>query len=245
MSGIGRVLVVIPARDEEEVVAACLASVRAAAVAAGRERPSLEVRVVLVADACTDRTAEIARAAGAEVVEIAAGSVGVARQAGVERGARLWPSGASGPLWIASTDADSVVPESWIRDQLAAADDGADLVVGRVEPDGRLDPELLAAWRAAHAGRAPGESVHGANLGVRADALARVGGFSPMPLHEDVDLVERLLASGARLDREARPAVETSSRLRSRVDGGFASYLARLGDARGPSTASGEVVPLA
>ncbi len=55
------VVVVVPAHDEEAGIAATLGTIR----------PELgpEDRVLVVADNCTDRTAEIARAAGAEVVE--------------------------------------------------------------------------------------------------------------------------------------------------------------------------------
>ena len=38
--------------------------------------------------------------------------------------------------------------------------------------------------------------VHGANLGVRADAYWRVGGFRPLHVGEDVDLVSRLVTPG-------------------------------------------------
>jgi glycosyltransferase involved in cell wall biosynthesis len=227
---IRRLLVVVPARDEAGTVATCVASVRAAAAAALAEaRPEIEVRLVVVADACADTTAAVARAAGAEVLEIDAAAVGVARQRGVEHGLGADP--ADGRSWIATTDADSVVPRSWLLDHAEAAESGADLLVGRVEPDAaHLPPGALAAWRAAHDHLPVGASVHGANLGVRADALARVGGFAPVRLHEDVDLVARLRGAGAVADAVERAAVVTSGRTRSRVRGGFASYLAALPD---------------
>ncbi len=55
------VAVLIPAHDEEIGLPATLASVRAQVCTGDR--------VIVVADNCTDRTAEVARAAGAEVVE--------------------------------------------------------------------------------------------------------------------------------------------------------------------------------
>ncbi|KAA6436339.1 glycosyltransferase [Agrococcus sediminis] len=226
---IRRLLVVVPARDEAGTVAACVASVHAAAAALAEARPEIEVRLVVVADACADATAAVARAAGAEVLEIDAAAVGVARQRGVEHGLGADP--ADGRSWIATTDADSVVPRSWLLDHADAAESGADLLVGRVEPDAaHLPPGALAAWRAAHDHLPVGASVHGANLGVRADALARVGGFAPVRLHEDVDLVARLRGAGAVADAVERAAVVTSGRTRSRVRGGFASYLAALSD---------------
>ncbi|SDR94510.1 glycosyltransferase [Agrococcus carbonis] len=229
---IRRILVVVPARDEVDTIAACLASVDAAAALLARRAPRVAVRVVVAADACTDGTAEAAAAAGAEVVEVAAASVGAARAAGVARGLARWHDDLAA-TWVASTDADSAVPATWLLDHLAAAATGAELLIGRVIPyPDHLPAAALEAWHEAHASRPVGGSVHGANLGVRADALEAVGGFGHLPLHEDVDLVARLRAAGARVDDLPRPPVVTSGRTRSRVEGGFASYLAALPGAR-------------
>ena len=85
---INAVGVVIPAHDEQDLLPSCLAAVRLAA-----RQVSVPVYVVVVADACTDRTAELARAQGATVVEARARSVGAARRAGVRqvlRSAATW-----------------------------------------------------------------------------------------------------------------------------------------------------------
>ena len=70
---------VIPAHNEEDLLPSCLAAVRQAA----RMLTGLPVHVVVVADACADRTAGRARENGAAVVEIGARSVGAAREAGM------------------------------------------------------------------------------------------------------------------------------------------------------------------
>ncbi|WP_347755757.1 glycosyltransferase family A protein [Agrococcus sp. ProA11] len=228
-TAITRVLVVVPARDEAATLGACLESIAAARALAER-MPDVETRLVVVADACVDDSAAIARAAGAAVVEIDAASVGAARRAGIEHGLAEWKeAGELDRAWVAMTDADSTVPRSWLLDQLQAAYRGADLHVGRVEPDAAvLPPAALAAWHAAHDPLPAGAAVHGANLGVRATVLERIGGVAPMRLHEDVDLVARLHAAGAVVDDRRRPPVRTSGRTRSRVEGGFASYLSAL-----------------
>ncbi len=66
--------VVVPAHDEETLLPACLAALRDAASAL-----RLPVHVVVVADACTDQTAAVARATGARVIGIRARRVGAAR----------------------------------------------------------------------------------------------------------------------------------------------------------------------
>lgn len=59
---LSRLAVVVPAHDEERLVAACIDSLHA------QSYPSELYRIVVVADNCTDRTAEVAHSAGAEVM---------------------------------------------------------------------------------------------------------------------------------------------------------------------------------
>jgi hypothetical protein len=67
--------------------------------------------------------------------------------------------------------------------------------------------------------------VHGANLGVSAQAYLRAGGFAPLACSEDVALVEQLQATGARIAWSAAPRVVTSARRASRARGGFGDTL--------------------
>ena len=60
---IARLAVLVPAHDEEELVGRCVSALRA------QTYPSSRRRVVVIADNCGDRTAEVAAAAGAEVLE--------------------------------------------------------------------------------------------------------------------------------------------------------------------------------
>jgi len=57
-----RIAVLVPAHNEVELLPRCLASLRA------QEYPAQLIRIVVVADNCTDATVEVARAAGAEVM---------------------------------------------------------------------------------------------------------------------------------------------------------------------------------
>lgn len=73
------VIVAVPARDEEETLAACLESVLVASA-----HVEVPVTVVVVLDGCVDASAEIARGfAGVLIVERDHGNVGRARQDGV------------------------------------------------------------------------------------------------------------------------------------------------------------------
>lgn len=211
--------VVVPARDEADSIVACLA-----ALARSAGRVPVPVRAVVVVNGTTDATARLARAAGARVVELGRAGVGAARAAGVEAAlAGRDPD----RTWLATTDADSLVPPDWLEHHLALASAGADAVVGTV----RLAGPVLAAHHAWHqeylAGlaRAGHRHVHGANLSFSARAYVDVGGFTALPAHEDADLVQRLDASGRRVVRSVAAPVTTSARTTGRAPAGVARDL--------------------
>lgn len=227
--------VVVPAHDEEGRIGACLAALGRAVDRLRTDRPEAEATVTVVLDGCTDGTLAVVRAADhpwLHVLETA--HVGVGRARGLGAAAALVAPGrtddgaAPGRQWLAHTDADSRVDDGWLLQQLAALDDGAHLLVGAVVPDPHdLDPEVLARWEAAHPPGATLGHVHGANLGVRADAYEAVGGFDPVPEHEDVRLVERARALGLRVDATTDLPVVTSGRFDGRTPGGYADHLRR------------------
>jgi hypothetical protein len=70
--------------------------------------------------------------------------------------------------------------------------------------------------------------VHGANLGFRASAYLRAGGFPALPTAEDQALVEALAAGGCRVLRTRALPVVTSARRDSRAPDGFGHYLRKL-----------------
>jgi glycosyltransferase involved in cell wall biosynthesis len=232
VSALRRIVVVIPARDEEALIGRCLDSVEEAIRLLGRG-PRF-VSTVVIADGCTDATVRLVRERGIRVHEISANSVGTARATGVRLA--LTPVRTGGGLsrvWIANTDADSVVPANWLTEQVELAESGCDVVVGTVRPDfDDLNVEQIAAWRASHGPGIANGHVHGANLGIRASAYAATGGFRDLAEHEDNDLVDRLVASGATVLATGACEVLTSGRQVGRTAGGYAGYLRdRLVDA--------------
>lgn len=121
------VAVVVPAHNEEDRIGACLRSVRRAAA---RVAP-LPVVTVVAADACTDATAVVAARAGAHVVRLEHRSVGAARAAGTAHALHLLAGGGR-PVWLAMTDADTTVPDTWLTDQIDWARQGHDVVLGTI-----------------------------------------------------------------------------------------------------------------
>ena len=138
-------MVVVPARDEEALVGRCLAALQAARQAARAVLPDLTVDLVLVLDRCTDGTRSVALGhLDVRLVDLDEGRVGAARAAGV-RDALDRATTDPDRTWLASTDADSAVPEGWILEHVRLADAGADVVVGTVRPDpADLTPTQLA-----------------------------------------------------------------------------------------------------
>lgn len=223
-----RVLVVVPARNEEATLGGCLASIDRAAAWLRQSRPTVGVEVAVVLDSCTDRSAEaLARFPQVRGVPVDLQRVGAARAAGV-LAARATTPHPTDRTWLASTDADGEVPPDWLTSQLDRADRGAGAVLGMVLPQRGLPEAVLARWHAQHPAREDHDHVHGANLGVRLDHYDDVGGFEPLEEHEDVRLVERLVHSGVRVVRTAEARVTTSSRRLGRTPGGFAGFLALL-----------------
>ncbi|QTG82517.1 glycosyltransferase [Arthrobacter crystallopoietes] len=233
---IRHVVVVVPVRNEEELLAGCIGCIRHAMDRLEATRPDLTAALTVVLDGCTDGSAAIARAVAAQhgsiqILEADYGSVGAARAAGttaaLERVRNL--NGAMEAVWIACTDADTLVPGNWLTAFVGLANTGADAVTGTVEPDpAQLDAKRLAAWHHRHGRSAEAAPVHGANLGIRASAYLAAGGFRGMAEHEDVRLVEDLRSSGAIVRSSRAVHAVTSGRLEGRTPGGFAGYLAAL-----------------
>ncbi|GGL97125.1 glycosyl transferase [Nakamurella endophytica] len=225
------VAVVIPVRDEEALLAACLESVAVARGRLAEHRPEVRSTVVVVLDRCTDGSAAIAAAApGVQVLVSHHGQVGAARAQGVGWALARWTGrDAAAATWIANTDADSLVPASWLLHHLGTADGGADLLLGTVRPQpADLPAPALAAWRARHPATDGHPRVHGANLGVRGSAYVAAGGFPDVAEHEDVRLVEQVRARGGLAVASAGDPVTTSGRTTGRTPGGFAGYLRAL-----------------
>lgn len=223
--------VVIPARDEEALLPRCLLSVDRARRVLRACRPDLLIDVTVVLDGCADGSADVVEAARIGSLVVDHGLVGAARHAGVSRAVEAAAESgvAAEDLWVACTDADSVVPPHWLVAQVGLATT-RDLVIGTVEPIGLADTALLEAWRERHELAEGHAHVHGANLGFRASTYLAVGGFGPTAVHEDVDLVRRIRAHTTRWVATDSARVGSSARGQGRTPGGFAGFLARLAD---------------
>ena len=115
-----RFAILVPARDEETSIGATLASLRALAY------PADHVQTVVLADNCTDRTAEVARTAGATVWARTGGEAGkgAALGWGLERLMRTVPEFDA----VVIVDADCAVAPNLLDALAGRLEDGAQSV---------------------------------------------------------------------------------------------------------------------
>jgi glycosyltransferase involved in cell wall biosynthesis len=225
------VLVVVPAHDEEETIGDCVRSIRAAL----QQATIAASMIVVVADRCTDDTvAQAQRVLGRDdvVVRVDALNPGAARRTGVRIGLQR-SGGALASIWIANTDADTTVPPDWIAAQLRHADRGVAAVAGIVrlqQPSEDLHERFTRHYRWDPC--RPHPHVHGANLGVRADAYEAVDGWKRIGTSEDHALWNSIRASWPTV-AATDVWVTTSARVHGRAHGGFSNDLRLICEADG------------
>ncbi|WP_158555041.1 glycosyltransferase [Fulvimarina endophytica] len=227
-----RAVAVIPACNEADCLPGALASLK---------REGLEALVV--ANGCTDATANLARAAGAMVIEtpVLQGGVGAARAIGL---AAALNEGAS---VLFTMDADcTLAPGS-----AAAIWRGlgrADAVFGRVVPNASEFTALPLAVRRHGSAEDRRNALlglieaaiadcpwnpfpaHGTSPGAliawHAAAYLAVGGVAPVPCHEDRLMAAALVGGGFRVARPWDAVVIASCRQRGRAPSGMAHTIA-------------------
>ncbi len=194
-----RVSVVVPARNEEDYIGACIDAIL-------RQDPPPD-EVIVVDNGSRDRTAEIARAKGVRVVHEPRPGLHLARQAGLEA-ARFEV--------VANTDADCIVLPGWIEAIKEAFEDPE--VVETYGPlelfeapwlDRVLAKYLYPAflWIMDRLGQ---PNTAGGNHAVRREVALAVGGYD-VPFGEDLHLMMKLKERG-KIKYVPRQRVLTSGR---------------------------------
>ena len=236
-------VVVIPARDEEERIGACLRALACQTV------PGPAFRSIVVLDACRDRTAAVVKAVS-ETTGLAVTTIdgpgagaGAARRAGMDHACELLLADGRPDGLIACTDADSRPAPDWLERQLAHVAAGARAIAGLIELDedeARDLPPGVHERRERDAGirlrrlrSSEPEAAHhhfaGASLGVTADTYREVGGIEPLAALEDAGFAVRLAAHHIPVLRASDVRVATSPRRDGRVTRGLSVDLAVSG----------------
>jgi hypothetical protein len=221
--------VVLPIHNEEGGLGAALDALGEAIAALPT---SLDCRVALVLDSCSDSSGAIARHWSRRhpgvLVGCDAGNVGAARRAGCTALLRSWPRLHPRYVWLSTTDADSQVPRQWLTAQATAHEAGASLWTGRVAVKdwSRHRPETARRWtREYDSESAP---IHGASMGISAQVYLDIGGFDALLTGEDRDLYFRACAAGAIPHHDTTANVVTSARRVARAPLGFAHALSTI-----------------
>jgi cellulose synthase/poly-beta-1,6-N-acetylglucosamine synthase-like glycosyltransferase len=205
---------VVPAHNEEAYLARSLQ-----AIIIETARSPCEFEIVVVNNASTDRTRDVAESfAGVRVVDEPVKSLVGARSAGFQV--------VTGAL-VANIDADTVLPEGWINTVLCAFSEDPNLVAisgPYIYYDVPTYINVLvrlfygagfAAYLINRYVLRVGSMLQGGNFVVKRDALTRIGGFNRdfSFYGEDTDLARRLFAVGNVRFTFALPAFSSGRRL--------------------------------
>ncbi|WP_354701574.1 hypothetical protein DSM112329_01894 [Paraconexibacter sp. AEG42_29] len=231
--------VVVPARDEEARIAACLG-----ALSAQPEARAGRLGVVVVLDGCRDRTAaEVTAAARRSALRVVTtegpgAGPGPARRHGMSVAREL-----ADPRTrlLLSTDADTRVAPDWVGVQRRAVRErGAQAIGGRILLDpveaALLADGVVAARTAAAVGRlaavrrhAPEAEHHhfsGGSLSITPVAYDLVGGIPAVTTLEDEALERELRRAGIAIHYLEAVRVVTSARTDGRARLGLSDALA-------------------
>ena len=192
--------VVIPAHDEEAVIGRVVADLAAA------DYPLEEVSVWVLADRCTDRTIEVAAAAGAHIADRQDGASGKGAALAWYLGQR--PLGPDESLVV--FDADNRVGTDVlgrIADEIDAGHEVVQCYLDVANPDGSLlaEASALSYWagnrmvQLARSNLGWSADLGGTGMAFTASALEDVGGFGAS-LTEDLELGARLVIAGKRVE---------------------------------------------
>lgn len=206
-----RVTIVIPTRNSEETLAACLESVRI--------QDHADIEVIVVDNHSSDRTQEIARDL-ADTVVVA----GPERSAQRNAGARV----ATGQFLL-FIDSDMVLEPSVVSQGVHAAQEGAASVVIPEQSFGEgYWTRCKALERACYIGD---DTIEAARFFTR-EAFDQAGGFDEtIPAGpEDWDLHERVRAAGGRIGRTTSLIWHDEGRLRLRETMATKFYYGKAAD---------------
>jgi glycosyltransferase involved in cell wall biosynthesis len=177
-----RISVIVPAFNEETLLPRCLAGVRSA----GRvwEERGWDLEMIVCDNNSTDRTREVAKAAGALVVFESVNQIARARNTGAK--------GAAGE-WLVFIDADAL-PERALFEAMALMMERGDLLGGgagvELEGVGGVARVATQLWNLLSVGF---RWVAGSCVFCRADVFREAGGFSEeLYASEEIELSRRM-----------------------------------------------------
>lgn len=172
---------------------------------------------------------------------------GSARRAAMEAGAAWLESEGLRGGFLLTTDADATPGREWVLASRAALEAGADVAASVIRGDpaeeARFSPDLRAAVAQIALAQslacaledaidpipgdpAPRHSDHtGGGLALRLETYRAVGGCPPLPVREDLALIDAVRRMGGKVRHCPAVRVTVSARMRGRAAGGMASTI--------------------
>ena len=252
-----QVVVALPAKNEEQRIAAALEAVEVAAC-----KIPVPVRALVFVNDTGDRTVEIVRCvrrnlSGCDIqVQTASlpphmANAGTARRSAVDRAFALF--GALDDDILLTTDADARLQPDCLADMLAAFEAGADLVLAKLHcvPD-PFEPapppavylaqrkaewrhrvrELIEAVRSGHRHFPPAHDDYGgAGIAAHVSVYRQLGGFRAVEFNEDFEFVRSADQAGLQVNRRSGATIDVLTRSAGRAAGGMAQDLSSCASA--------------
>jgi GT2 family glycosyltransferase len=184
------VSIVIPTKNEEEVIGRCLTTIQ------NLKTPKDEYEVIVVDSNSSDRTVTIAKEFNIEVLEIdnKKSTVSASRNLGAKR--------AKGKI-LAFLDADCIVSEDWLNNSLKHFKNSEASLVGYKYRIPENSSRAARAWDLIFSDRerkGKNKWVPAGNMFVSRDSFESIGGFDEnLVTSEDVDFCQRLRERGFRI----------------------------------------------
>ncbi len=186
--------VIIPAHNEERYIGKCLKSIKIAA-----REISDKVEIIVVANRCTDRTADIARRYGVEVLENSDKCISSIRNAGVR---------ASNGRVIVTIDADSVMHKTALAEIKELLRSGKYIGGGAIPMFDRMSLGIAISGAYVALNLLPtmiksGGFISATMFWFSRKAFDKIGGFDESLVSlEDADFARRLKALGERYGKK-------------------------------------------
>lgn len=235
-----RIVVAIPAHNEADRIGRCLDALAA-------QSSHEQFSIIVLANNCSDLTAKIAMRERGLYIRVTECDLPMEhRSAGHARRIVMQDAAKLGEI-ILTTDADCVPDPDWVHSHRMIFQNGVDAVAGRVSADwnelrhhpaealriGALEWEYLALIGKAEAifdprphDPAPRHIQQcGANLGITAEMLHRIGGVPAIAIGEDRALFAAVESIDGRVRHAVEPHVTASARVDGRAVGGMANAL--------------------
>ena len=243
-----KIVVAIPAKNEEERIGACIEALR-------EQATDRDYEILVLVNNSADATAHIARSAKprpgvALFIRETLLPGEKASAGGARRAAMAWAAQRAGRHGVLlTTDADGVVPPSWIEANVEQIMLGADAVAGRAVLSREDEESIPVALRLADQQECryaaildaldavldpdPADPMprhderSGASIAVTTNAFCRAGGIPKMAMGEDRAFFDALRRVDARIRHAINISVVVSARTEGRATGGMADTIKR------------------